>query len=141
MKYLLDTNILSEIRKKERCHSNVYNWFREIEDSSIYLSVLVTGEIRKGIELKRRKDPMQALVLEQWLMTIEEYYLGKILTFNAETCDIWGKLNAIRPLPVIDSLLAATAMQHRLTLVTRNVKDLDNIGLKLLNPFDESFGE
>ncbi len=136
VKFLLDTNIISEIRKKERCNPSVYNWFSEIEDSSIYLSILVTGEIRKGVELKRRKDPVQSLVLEQWLMTIEEYYSGRILTFDAETCDIWGKLNAIRPLPVIDSLLAATAMQHHLTLVTRNVKDINNIGIELLNPFE-----
>ena len=135
--YLLDTNILSEIRKKQHCNSGVYRWFRGVEDSSIYLSVLVTGEIRKGIELKRHKDPVQSLVLEQWLMKLQENYSNRILNFDSETCDIWGKLNAIRPLPVIDSLLAATAIQHQLTLVTRNVKDLKGIGVTLLNPFDE----
>jgi len=136
VKFLLDTNILSEIRKKKHCNANVKTWFNNISDDSIYLSILVTGEIRKGIELKRRKDPVQSLILEQWLTTIEEYYSGRILAFNSETCDIWGKLNAIRPLPVIDSLLAATALQNNLTFVTRNIKDVDGIGVKLLNPFD-----
>ena len=136
VKFLLDTNILSEIRKKERCDANVKAWFNEVNDDSIYLSILVTGEIRKGIALMRRKDPIQSLVLEQWLATIGEYYSGRILAFDSETCDIWGKLNAIRPLPVIDSLLAATALQNHLTLVTRNVKDVDGIGVKLFNPFE-----
>lgn len=136
VKFLLDTNVLSEIRKGDRCDHHVKNWFAGIDDNSIYLSILVTGEIRKGIELKRIKDPVQALRLEQWLVKIETHYLGKIFSLDAETCDIWGKLNGIRPLPVIDSLLAATALQHDLTLVTRNVKDMKNTSVKLLNPFE-----
>ena len=111
-------------------------WFAGIDDASIHLSVLVTGEIRKGIELKRSKDPAQALALEQWLGKMEAYYCDRIFMLDAETCDIWGKLNAIRPLPVIDSLLAATAIQHDLTLVTQNVSDVENTGVKLLNPFE-----
>ena len=135
VKFLLDTNILSELRKKERCNPGVKTWFAGIDDSSIHLSILVTGEIRKGIELKRAKDATQALQLELWLMKIEAHYFGKILPLDAETCDIWGKLNAIRPLPVIDSLLAATAIQHDLMLVTRNVRDMEGTSVKLLNPF------
>lgn len=136
VKYLLDTNILSELRKKERCDPNVSQWFAGIDDASIHLSVLVTGEIRKGIELKRIKDPVQALALEQWLGKIEAHYCDRIFLLDAETCDVWGKLNAIRPLPVIDSLLAATAIQHDLMLVTRNVSDVENTGVQLLNPFE-----
>ncbi len=136
VKYLLDTNILSEIRKKDRCDTHVSNWFAEIDEGSIHLSILVTGEIRKGIELKRIKDPTQALLLEQWLVKIETHNFGRIFALDAETCDIWGKLNAIRPIPVIDSLLAATALQHDLTLVTRNVQDVANTSVKLLNPFE-----
>ncbi len=136
VKYLLDTNVLSELRKKDRCNAHVSSWFAGIEEGSIYLSVLVTGEIRKGIELKRIKDHAQALLLEQWLVKIETYYSGRIFALDAETCDIWGKLNAIRPLPVIDSLLAATAIQHDLTLVTRNVQDVENTSVRLLNPFE-----
>ena len=128
VKYLLDTNILSEFRKQSRCDNNVQRWFKDVDDDTIFLSILVTGEIRKGIELKRRKDPIQSLALEQWLKTIEDNYAERVLPLNAEICDIWGKFNAIRPLPVIDSLLAATAVQHRMTLVTRNVKDLKNLG-------------
>lgn len=137
VRLLLDTNVLSEIRKGDRCDPNVSNWFSTIDQEFIYLSILVTGEVRKGIELKRAKDPTQALLLEQWLMKIETHYFGRILPINAETCDIWGKLNAIRPLPVIDSLLAATALQHDLTLVTRNVKDMQDTGAKLFNPFEQ----
>ena len=136
VKYLFDTNILSELRKKERCDPNVSRWFAGIDDVSIHLSVLVTGEIRKGIELKRNKDPAQALALEQWLGKIEAHYCDRIFLLDAGICDIWGKLNAIRPLPVIDSLLAATAIQHDSTLVTRNVSDVENTGVKLLNPFE-----
>ena len=136
MNYLLDTNILSELRKKDRCDAHVGQWFAGIADVSIHLSILVTGEIRKGIELKRIKDPIQALSLEQWLVKIEAHYGSRIFSLDAETCDIWGKLNAIRPLPVIDSLLAATAIQHDITLVTRNVQDVEDIGVKLLNPFE-----
>ena len=136
VKYLLDTNVLSELRKKNRCDAHVSRWFAGIDDDVIYLSILVTGEIRKGIELKRIKDPTQALLLEQWLVKIETHYCGRIFRLDAETCDIWGKLNAIRPLPVIDSLLAATAIQHDLVLVTRNVQDVKNTHVKLLNPFE-----
>jgi hypothetical protein len=136
VKFLLDTNVLSELRKKERCDRNVRNWFADVDDSSVYLSILVTGEVRKGIELRRAKDPAQALQLEQWLRKIEGFYSGRILALDAETCDIWGKFNAIRPLPVIDSLLAATAVQTGMTLVTRNTQDMDGLGVNLLNPFE-----
>jgi toxin FitB len=134
--YLIDTNIISEIRKGRRCDPNVARWYEKIEDASLYLSVLVIGEIRSGIEKIRPKDTAKAIALEQWLIAVDKAFGERILPVDRAVANEWGRLNANRPLPVIDGLLAATAKTHRMTLVTRNTADVADLHVSLLNPFE-----
>lgn len=133
--YLLDTNILAELRKGRRCHPALADWMKPVAPEDLYTSVLVLGEIRKGIELLARRDPRSAAALEQWLTGLRVDYADRILEVTLAIADEWGRLNAIRPLPATDSLMAATAKVHGLILVTRNQADLANIGVRVLNPF------
>ena len=136
MNYLIDTNIISEVRKGRRCDPNVASWYERIEDASLYLSVLVIGEIRKGIERIRPKDKTQANAIEDWLLAVDKAFGERILPVDRAVANEWGRLNASRPLPVIDGLLAATAKIHRMTLVTRNTADIADLGVHVLNPFE-----
>ena len=136
MNYLIDTNIISEVRKGKRCDPNVARWYEKIEDASLYLSVLVIGEIRKGIEKIRPKDGAQANAIENWLVAVDKAFGERILPVDRAVANEWGRLNASRPVPVIDGLLAATAKIHRMTLVTRNTADIDDLGVHILNPFE-----
>jgi len=134
--YLIDTNIISDIRKGARGDTNVARWYESAEDSSLYLSVLVLGEIRKGVERSRARDPAQARALEKWLVAVDKAFGERILPVDSAVADEWGRMNASRPLPVIDGLLAATAKVHGLTLVTRDVRGVDGLGVSILNPFE-----
>ena len=134
--FLLDTNVISEVRKGRRSDSNVSNWYTGVGESQLYISSLTIGEIRKGIELvRRRRDVDQAEALEAWLHTVVNGFSGRVLTVDAQVADTWGQMSAIRPIPVVDALLAATAQVHDLILVTRNVSDVEGLGVKVLNPF------
>lgn len=125
MNHLLDTNILSELRKpEERRDPGVMRWFESVRSDQLYLSVLVIGEIRKGIERVRGPDPRQAGALESWLSRVEGHYSGRILPITTEIAARWGRAQAQHNFPVIDALLAATADEHKLQLVSRNVQDL-----------------
>ncbi len=104
-------------------------------ESDLFLSVLVTGEIRKGIERARPRDSRKAAALERWLREVERTFSDRILPVDAGVADIWGRMSAIRPIPAIDGLLAATANRFDLTLATRNVSDVDGLGASVLNPF------
>jgi predicted nucleic acid-binding protein len=134
--YLIDTNIISEVRKGTRCDPNVASWYEIIEDASLYLSVLVIGEIRKGIERVQSKDSTRARAIENWLKAVDKAFGERILPVDRAVADEWGRLNAVRPLPVIDGLLAATAKVHRMTLVTRNTADIADLGVHILNLFE-----
>ena len=137
--FLLDTNIVSEVRKGRRSDPNVSNWYAGVGESQFFISSLTIGEIRKGIELARRRhDVDQAEALETWLRTVIQRFSGRILTVDTEEADTWGQLSAIRPVPVVDGLLAATAMAHDMTLVTRNVSDVEGLGVRVLDPFSGS---
>jgi toxin FitB len=133
--FLIDTNVLSELRKGARADLNVRRWFEGMDENSIFLSVLVTGEIRRGIESIRKRDPRAALALERWLDNVMEAHSERVLPVDASTADEWGRLDARGSLPVVDGLLAATARVHDLTLVTRNVKDVVRTGVDVLDPF------
>jgi predicted nucleic acid-binding protein len=133
--FLIDTNVLSELRKGARADVNVRRWFEGIDETSIYLSVLVTGEIRRGIEAIRKRDPRAASTLERWLDNIMEAHSERVLPVDAATADAWGRLDARGSLPVVDGLLAATALVRDLTLVTRNLKDVVRTGVDVLDPF------
>ena len=138
--YLLDTNVVSELRKRDRCDENVAAWYTSISDDDLFLSVLTLGEIRKGIELVRDRDPRQAEVLENWLRYVEQNYEGRILSIDADIADAWGRMYHIRNIPVTDGLLAATAKVHNLTLITRNIQHVQGLGAGSLNPFSEPAG-
>lgn len=135
MKYLLDTNVVSELRKGERADPGVRKWIETVEGEDLALSVLVLGEIRLGILRLRRRDLEAADHLATWLARLERAYRGRTLPIDGAVTEAWAHLNAPRPLPVIDSLQAATARVHGLTFVTRNVEDLDGVEVPVLNPF------
>lgn len=138
MDYLIDTNILSELQKGQRTHPNVLQWYAATPSETLYLSVLVIGEIRQGIERLQRRDPEQAARLEHRLHSISDSIQARILPVTAAIAQRWGRLNGLDPLPVIDSLLAATALEHNLILVTRNVRDIQRTPVRWFNPFDGS---
>jgi predicted nucleic acid-binding protein len=134
--YLIDTNIISEVRKGDQCNPNVAAWYASIDDADIYLSVLVLGEIRRGVERARRNDPAQARALENWLDKVVASFADRVLQVDQLVADEWGRMSAKRPVPVIDALLAATAKVHRMTLATRNLPDVADLGADVFNPFE-----
>ena len=136
MSYLLDTNIISEIGKGPRCNTRVADWYDSIDGNEIYLSVLVLGEIRKGLERARRRDPSRARALENWLASIDTSFADRILQIDLAIADEWGRMSAKRSVSTIDALLAATAKVNGMTLVTRNTADVADLGAKYLNPFE-----
>jgi predicted nucleic acid-binding protein len=135
MSYLIDTNIISEVRKGERCDATVSAWYARVTDEDLFLSTLVLGEIRKGVELARRRDARKAEALQRWLREVETAFNGRTLGIDNAVSDQWGRMSAIRPVAVVDGLLAATALVNDLTLVTRNDRDVADLGAKVLNPF------
>lgn len=135
MSYLLDTNVISELRKGERVDANVTAWFAGVAEEEIFLSVLTIGEIRRGIESVRRRDPGSAAALDRWLALLSEAHGDRILPVERVIAEEWGRMNVPDPLPVVDGLLAATARVLGLTLVTRNVADVMGAGIELVDPF------
>ncbi len=140
--FLMDTNVISEVRKGARCDAHVRDWYSRVGEARLFISSLSIGEIRRGIDLARRRgDLPQADVLDSWLETVLKQFSSRILPVDDTVADIWGRLAATRPIPVIDGLLAATAIVHNLVLVTRNVADVDGLGATILNPFLPATGE
>jgi toxin FitB len=133
--FLLDTNVISEARKPA-ADPNVRAWLASVPEGDLYLSVLVVGEIRQGIERLRRRDPVQAGPYETWLSALLHGFADRLMPVTAEVCDEWGRLNVPDPLPVIDGLMAATAKVRDWTFVTRNIADLRRTNVRLLDPFD-----
>jgi predicted nucleic acid-binding protein len=132
--WLVDTNVLSEIRKGRRADPGIRAWFAASDDQDLYTSVLVLGEIRRGIESIRRRDRSSALALEQWLVNLAAGFGERILPVDVRVADRWGSLNAPDPVPTVDGLLAATALVHDLVLVTRNRRDVSGTGARVLDP-------
>ena len=133
--YLLDTNIVSELRKRRRANAGLSAWFHRQDDDHLYLSVLVLGEIRMGIERLRLRDMESAKALDIWLSRLGRQFAARILPVDDRVAEIWGRLNIPDPLPPIDGLLAATALAYDLHLVTRNIKDVQRSGACVINPF------
>jgi len=140
LKYLLDTNVISEVQKGRSAHSAVRKWWSETNIEDIYTSVMVLGEIRQGVERLRIRDPRRAVEIENWLQSITASMGTRLLVVNQKIADTWGRMGKNRSLPLVDSILAATAVAHNLTLVTRNIKDIQGTGVNYLNPFDARVG-
>ncbi len=135
MAYLLDTNILSEIRNPQKANPAVLTWFSAHRADRMYISAISIGEIKKGIENLRKKSPQQCPAFERWLDHLLRDYADDIVPICTSIMDTWGEMMAQRTLTALDSLIAATALNMNLTLVTRNEKDFTGVGIKVENPF------
>lgn len=136
--YLVDTNVISEVRKRSKANKGVRSFFKQVikERSRVYISVMTVGELRRGVELIRhRGDIRQANQLEKWLDTLLAEYQDHILDINQDIAQLWGRLRVPNPENALDKQIAATALIYGLTVVTRNHKDFSSTGVRLLNPF------
>ena len=133
--FLLDTNILSELRKGGLCNAGVRTWIEDADPDELYLSVVVLGEIRKGVELIRIRDRAQAIALEKWLEGISTRFSDRILSVDERVADQWGRLGLRKPVPTLDALQAATALVHDLTVISRDEDGFRDSGVRLVNPF------
>lgn len=136
MSFILDTNVLSEVRKGARARAAVMSWWNGVHPHDLFLSVMVAGEIQRGIQKLKKTDPSRARAYADWLASIVEAFEGRILPVDLKTAEIWGRLTVRRTLSVVDALLAATALAHDFTLVTRNTRDIHDTGVRYLNPFE-----
>ena len=135
---LIDTNVLSELRKEKRCDAGVRQWFEDAAEDELFISVLVLGEIRQGIERIRPRDPAQARALENWLLWVATKFSDRLLAVDEKVADKWGRLGLQQPIPILDAFLAATALVHDLTVVSSDEDDFRNTGVSVLNPFSKS---
>ncbi|WP_372097133.1 type II toxin-antitoxin system VapC family toxin [Tistrella mobilis] len=136
--YLLDTNVISETRRRHM-DASVWSFLTSTRAEQLYLSVLTIGELRKGISSVARRDVVYAQELASWVTNLEEHYASRLLVVDQAVARQWGDLAVQRSRPIIDTLIAATALVHGLTLVTRNVRDVADTGVELLNPWQTSF--
>ena len=136
MSLLLDTNVVSELRKGDRAHTRVRAWFESVADTDLHLSVLVVGELRRGVERVRAKDAKQAAALERWLQRLTREHAERILPVDRRVAEQWGRFAAERNGSPVDVLMAATAHVHELVLVTRNTRDVAWTGVACINPFE-----
>jgi predicted nucleic acid-binding protein len=133
-RYLLDTNILSETRRK-RADERVLAFLANATPTALYLSCLSLGELKKGVALKMKSDPSAARAIEGWVDGLETNFADRILAVDTASAKLWGEWSAQRPRPVVDTLLAATAVVHELVFVTRNESDIQDLPVKVLNPW------
>lgn len=134
--YLLDTNVVSELRKGARANAGVVEFFATLRSEEMYLSVQTIGEIRRGLEsIRYRGDTAQAARLDDWLDQLVTQHAHRILAFDLECTQLWGKLMSPNPQHPIDKQIAAIALIYDLTIVTRNTDDFKTTGAHLLNPF------
>jgi predicted nucleic acid-binding protein len=137
--YLLDTNLISELRKRDRANPGVTRFFSRLaeQEAPAYISVITIGELRRGVELIRwRGDQAQARALEAWLQSLLDDYADNMLDFGRDEAQVWGRLRVPQPENGLDKQIAATALTYDLTLVTRNVRDFAATGARLHNPFE-----
>jgi predicted nucleic acid-binding protein len=134
--YLLDTNVLSETRK-QKADAGVISFLQAAEASALYISVLTLGELRKGVAKKKLEDPEAARRLAEWVDGLEFSFADRMIGIDAAVARLWGDWSGGRPRAVVDTLLAATAVVHGLSLVTRNIRDVRDIPVKLLDPWRE----
>jgi toxin FitB len=138
LSFLLDTNVISEIRRGR--DPNVRAWISVVDDVDLHLSVMTLGEIRKGTEQLRSRDPDQAEVFADWLGELHKRFADRIVAIDSRVAEEWGRLNATAPRNTVDSLIAASARIHDLTVVTRNTADFQGCEVPLLNPWEHRAG-
>jgi predicted nucleic acid-binding protein len=137
MRYLLDTNVVSESRKRSP-DGRVRAWLARAPENSLHLSVLVIGELRHGTERLRSTQPARAQALAEWVDSLAAAYRDRTFAVDLEVAEWWGRLNATHgPMPAVDGLLAATAKTHGLIVVTRNVKHFERVGVPVTNPWSD----
>ncbi|TCC30103.1 type II toxin-antitoxin system VapC family toxin [Kribbella speibonae] len=134
MSFLLDTNVVSELPKKSP-DPGVVDWLKSVKSAQLYLSVIVVGEIKQGVERLAGRDPQRATAIDDWRQRLVRGYSDRIVPVSLEVAETWGRLNASARLPLADGLMAATALVYNWTFVTRNVADVERTGVRLLNPF------
>jgi predicted nucleic acid-binding protein len=135
LSFLLDTNVVSELRRRQPS-AHVLAWYESTVATELHLSVLVLGEVRRGIERLRVRDPAQARVLERWLAELRSSFADRILAVDAAIAEEWGRIGAPSPVPPEDGLMAASAKVHGLIFVTRNVAHVARTGVRVLNPWE-----
>jgi predicted nucleic acid-binding protein len=133
--YLLDTNVVSEARRK-RPDARVASWLKWADERTLHISVMTLGEIVKGAAQHGTRDRTQASIYDQWLEIIRSEFADRTIGVDTEIAQLWGRLAAKRPIPIVDGLLAATAVVHGMTLVTRNARDVAELGVSVLNPWE-----
>ena len=136
MSFLLDTNVLSELRKQKRAHPHVYNWATTVGWSAFHTSWIVIAEMRRGANLARRHDVAQATFLDAWIAEVIERLENRIFQVDRPVAEVWATLMVPDPRSPLDALIAATALARRLTLVTRNTRDFEGSGIALLDPWE-----
>jgi hypothetical protein len=135
VRYLLDTNVVSEMRK--RIHEpRVERWIDNVPEDDLAISVLTLGELAKGVAMAERRHPRAAVDLARWVGTVRDAFAGRTLGIDGEIAEAWGKFSMGRSRPVVDGLLAATAIVHGLTLVTRNIRDVADTGARVVSPWE-----
>lgn len=135
MGFLLDTSVIAELRKRSP-DRRVAAWMQAVPESSLFVSVLVLGEVRLGIEALARRDPVQSAAMLSWYGEVRDAFGERIIPVTVEIAETWAHLNVPDRIPATDGILVATAQVHDHTLVTRNVRDLARAGVPMLNPFD-----
>ena len=133
--FLIDTNVVSELRKGARADAGVRAWFDDHKADQLWLSVLVVCELRRGVEVLRRRDEQAGTRLSEWLDSVTHDFDDRIIPITIEVAERWAVLNVPDPAPVVDGLLAATALERNLVLVTRNTADVERTGVAVVNPF------
>jgi len=136
VKYLVDTNVISEIRKRDRAHPSVKAWWDSVSPSEVFLSVLTLGEISRGIRGIEARDSKQAAFLAVWLQGLSRFFAARLVPIDERAALAWADITAKRSLPLIDSLIAASAASRDMTLITRNTKDIADSGVRYFNPFE-----
>jgi toxin FitB len=136
LSFLLDTNVVSELRRHDRCRPAVRAWFDGTAPDELHLSILTLAELFRGAERLSRRDPDAGRVIADWVSAVEAQFSDRILGITPTIARTWARISVPDPLPIVDGFLAATAIVHGLTLVTRNVADVARTGVALLNPFE-----
>jgi predicted nucleic acid-binding protein len=134
--FLIDTNVISEVRRGGRANTGARRWMNDVDPETTFTSVIVFGELIRGVELVKRRDLIQSAVLARWVRGIRDGFGTRVLPVDERVMETWARISVPNPLKGLDGLIGATALVHSLVVVTRNVSDFQKAGVPVLNPFD-----